>query len=146
MEPSRDFEVTVLPNGDLRPSGRSYRARQGEVLTVRELTASEIRTARQLRYWFGAVVKAIRSVWAHPPTPLNPEGRGIDYGKDGTHYGLLKAFADEIETPFGSAHPFSRSMTKAQFSRLVDAVRLYADEDCKIHVPTPEEWNGEDAS
>lgn len=149
MESPRDFQVTVLPNGDLRPSGRNYSARRGEILTVRELTPEDIRSARQLRYWFGAVIPVFRSVWKQPKderTKAGRHGRGTDYGKMGTHAALMRAFGESIDTPFGPAYPSSRFKTKREFSRIVDEARQFSLDEFGIPIPTPEEWNGEEAA
>jgi hypothetical protein len=111
----------------------------GEEVLLREVTADELRSERQLKYWFGAVVKAIQACWL--------EERGKRYSKEEVHAALMTAFGGGlVQTPLGPSYPTSKLKTKRAFAEITDEARSYAWETYDCRIPTPDEWNGEDAA
>ncbi len=150
---SREFRVVARPsmthNGWLfRPLDSPPRGfRDGEVVIFREITPDEIRSNAQLRYWFGAVVKTVRACWL--------EERGRDYLPLQVHAVLMTEFSDEpdasmVDTPLGptyNQYPSSRFKSKGEFARITDRVREWvARRYSGVNIPSPAEWNGEDAA
>jgi hypothetical protein len=119
----------------------------GEVVVLREVTADEQRSAAQLRYWFGAVVPTVRACWL--------KERGRDYLPLQVHAVLMTEFGDEpdasmVDTPLGPTYqryPSSRFKSKGEFARITDRVREWvARRYPGVTIPSPDEWNGEDAA
>jgi hypothetical protein len=152
MSSKATFRAVARPsmtNGGVlfRPLGNLPREfGTGEEVLLREVTQDEMRTERQLKYWFAAVVPPIIAAWRVE--------KGREYTKLQVHAALMAAFTerfewDEIETPLGTIpqeYPSSRFKSRAEFARITDDVRTWARGRYKIHIPTPDEWNGEDAA
>lgn len=151
MASPREFAAAIQPSGGLYAMspdvGRALAERRGEVVVLREVTAAEQRSAAQLRYWFGAVVPTVRACWF--------KERGRDYLPLQVHAVLMTEFGDEpdasmVDTPLGPTYqryPSSRFKSKGEFSRITERVREWvARRYPGVTIPSPDEWNGEDAA
>jgi hypothetical protein len=121
----------------------------GEEVLLREVTADEIRSDRQLAYWFVAVVPTVMACWF--------KERGVKYTKLQVHGILMAHFGVEdgeqpvlVDTPLGptySNYPSSRFKSRKQFAQITEGVREWvANRYPGVRIPTPDEWNGEEAA
>lgn len=126
---------------------REYGA--GEEVLLREVTADEIRSERQLAYWFAVVVKAVTACWL--------KECGIAFTKLQVHAMLMAHFGVEageqptlVNTPLGltySHYPSSRFKSRKQFAQITEDVRDWVEKRYPgVRIPTPDEWNGEEAA
>jgi hypothetical protein len=121
----------------------------GEEVLLREVTADELRSERQLAYWFVAVVPTVMACWFRE--------RGVKYTKLQVHGILMAHFGVEdgaqpvlVDTPLGptySNYPSSRFKSRKQFAQITEGVREWvANRYPGVRIPTPDEWNGEEAA
>jgi len=142
LKPGRQFQCAITETGDLRALNTLKRAdlaaRRGEVVTLREMTAAERRTDRQLRYWFGAIVPVFVEQWERE--------RGKRYSKEEVHAALMVAFGGgPIETPLGMAYPSSGFKSKREFARITNEVREYVWHKYQVNVLSGEDWSRDHA-
>jgi hypothetical protein len=136
-EPGRPFECVVLETGELQPTqparARALGARRGEVVTVREMTVAELRSERQQRYWFVAIVGTVRDIWQRE--------RGYLIPKEAVHNALVTIFGGGlVETPLGQARTSSATKSKRKFNEMVEGVRDYVWHTYGVPIPSGEEW------
>ena len=136
-EPGRFLRCVVTETGELRPThpGRAadFLARAGEAVVVREMTAADLRTERQSRYWFGAIVATVRALWEKELGALIP--------KEAVHDKLVTIFGGGlVDTPEGPARTSSALKTKREFSRMVEEVRDYVWHRYGVPIPSGEDW------
>jgi len=126
-----------LAGGALTPlspavSERLSDRREGESIVLREVTPSELRSERQLRYWFGVVIPVFADQWERE--------KGRQYPKECVHSALMAAFGGgPVETPLGPSYPPSKFKSRAEFARIVDDAREYAWHAWGVNIPTPGE-------
>lgn len=138
-EPGRPFECVVVAGGDLRPTdpgrARALGERQGEVLVVREMTPAQIRSERQSRYWFVAIVRTVRDIWIRRgliPT-LTP--------KEAVHDALMTCFGGGlVPTPLGPARTSSTTKTVKEFLAITEEVRGWVRHEYGVPIPSGEDW------
>lgn len=111
--------------------------RKGQRLEVELRDEAAIRSSRQNRYYWGVCIPFIQECWQRD------SGAALPLPKDAVHDALVRALAETEEqmTPLGPGRRSSSSMTVAEFTRLIDAVREYALTKYESHIPTPEEWS-----
>jgi len=133
------FSAVVGPTGGPRPHNLTgymdwLKRRRGQRIEIELRDEAAIRSNRQNRYWFGVVVQFFRDEW---------EREGHVVPRDVVHDVLVRTFADidETKTPLGNGRRSTRSMTVAEFSKLIDTVGEYALHKYGATIPTPEEWS-----
>lgn len=105
---------------------------------LREVTESELRSERQLRYWFGVVIEKVRALWRRE--------RGHEYLPLQVHSVLMAEFSDipaieSVNTPLGpsyATYPSSKFKSRAEFAAITDRVRQWVADTYKDERGNPE--------
>jgi hypothetical protein len=105
----------------------------GEEVLLREVTADEIRSERQMRYWFVAIVGFFVEQWERD--------LGKRYSKEEAHAALMVAFGGgPVDTPLGPSYPSSKLKTKREFAEITNLVREYVWHKHQVNIPSGEDW------